>query len=138
MEKIDIEPNKSDKMDDATEASTSELDDISTTKRKCCNPDVDWLLLLRICAVGFFVNFQPSEPYLTRYLKEYKNLSDNQINNYVWPYDTYGSLISLIPIGLLAEHVGYKPVIFVGNKNKNKEFLNMWDMFAHYTYIYIH
>ena len=29
-------------------------------------------MLLRLCLVGFFVNLQPSEPYLTRYLIEDK------------------------------------------------------------------
>ena len=70
--------------------------------------------LLKICLIGFFVNFQPSEPFLTRYLQEYKDISDRELDDYVWPFDTYGSFLFLVPVGLLAETIGYRKTIFVG------------------------
>ena len=40
-------------------------------------------LLLRLCAVGFFVNCQPSEPFLARYLMDDKGLTEAELDNYV-------------------------------------------------------
>lgn len=73
-----------------------------------------YLKLLLICTIGFFSNFQPSEPYLTAYLKETKGLTHHELNTYVWPVDTYASFALLIPVGLLAEMIGYRKVIFLG------------------------
>eukprot|EP01084_Bolivina_argentea_P276991 472734_1 len=75
---------------------------------------MSYTLLLKLCLLGFFINFQPSEAYLTPYLKETKGLTDSEIDNNIWPYDTYGSLISLLPIGLCAEHFGFRKIIFFG------------------------
>ena len=93
--------------------------------------------LFLLCAVGFFVNFQPSEPFLTQFLLENKNLSEADLDTYVcnaepsvlclasilrfggvcryvWPVDTYGSFLFLLPVGLLAEKIGYLKVILLG------------------------
>jgi len=73
-----------------------------------------WIVLLKVCAVGFFVNCQPSEPFLTRYLVNVKGLSHQDLNDHVWPYDTYGSFAFLLPVGLLADCLGYRVVILAG------------------------
>lgn len=73
-----------------------------------------WPSILALCAVGFFINCQPSEAYLTTYLKHDKHLTSNQLDNQVWPYDTYGSFAFLLPIGALAEVAGYRVAIGVG------------------------
>lgn len=70
--------------------------------------------MLSVCAIGFFVNCQPSEPFLTMYLENVKNITDHDLDTYVWPTDTYSSFLFLLPVGLLAEVFGYKQVIFVG------------------------
>lgn len=70
--------------------------------------------IMALCAVGFFVNCQPSEAYLTHYLIHVKNLSPEQLDNDVWPYDTYGSFAFLLPIGVLAEVCGYRVAIGAG------------------------
>jgi len=67
-----------------------------------------------LCLVGFFVNCQPSEAYLTLYLKSVKQLTSEQLDNDVWPYDTYGSFAFLIPVGILAEMCGYRITIGIG------------------------
>ncbi len=59
--------------------------------------------VLALCLVGFLVNCQPSEPFLTMYLENVKNISDHDLDTYVWPTDTYSSFLFLLPIGLLAE-----------------------------------
>jgi len=71
-------------------------------------------VILGLCLVGFFVNCQPSEPFLSRFLIEDKGLSEEELDNQVWPYDTYGSFLFLVPVGLLAESYGYRRVVFIG------------------------
>jgi len=73
-----------------------------------------WALILRLCAVGFFVNCQPSEPFLTRFLMEDKGLTEDQLDNLVWPTDTFASLVLLLPCGLLAEFWSYRGTVLVG------------------------
>eukprot|EP00658_Telonema_sp_P-2_P022685 TRINITY_DN19071_c0_g1_i1.p1 TRINITY_DN19071_c0_g1~~TRINITY_DN19071_c0_g1_i1.p1 ORF type:complete len:460 (-),score=83.71 TRINITY_DN19071_c0_g1_i1:155-1534(-) len=70
--------------------------------------------LLWLCAVGFLVNCQPSEAYLTSFLKTDKHLTSVQLDNDVWPYDTYGSFAFLVPMGLVAELCGYPAAIAAG------------------------
>lgn len=70
--------------------------------------------LALLISVGFFVNCQPSEAFLTSYLEDVKGLTDEQLGTSVWPYDTYGTFIFLLPMGLLAEIFGYRTTIFLG------------------------
>lgn len=74
----------------------------------------DWWLILRLSLVGFFVHCQPSEPFLTKYLEDVKGISDQDLDDYVWPCDTYGSFAFLLPVGLLADLAGYRLVVFLG------------------------
>eukprot|EP01084_Bolivina_argentea_P291744 501446_1 len=87
---------------------------INSNKSTTKSSEISYTLLLKLCALGFFVNFQPSESYLSSYLEDTKGFSDSQIDNNIWPYDTYGALISLLPVGLCAEHFGFRTVIFFG------------------------
>jgi len=77
-------------------------------------PPLSGSLLVRLCLVGFFVNCQPSEPFLTRYLIEEKGLTEAQLDNEVWPVDTYAMLLFLLPMGLFAELWSYRGVIVGG------------------------
>jgi MFS family permease len=74
----------------------------------------DMRTIIGLCSLGFFVSCQPSEPYLTQYLRTDKGLSETQLDNTVWPYDTYGFFVFLLPAGILAELVGYRGVILTG------------------------
>eukprot|EP00050_Salpingoeca_kvevrii_P011102 m.12729 g.12729 ORF g.12729 m.12729 type:complete len:915 (-) comp3257_c0_seq2:161-2905(-) len=69
---------------------------------------------LLMALVGFFFSLQPSEPYLTKYLEQDKHISDHDLDKYVWPSDTYASFALLLPIGIIAELVGYRATIGVG------------------------
>lgn len=71
-------------------------------------------VLTGLCVFAFLLNCLPSEAFLTKYLKHDKHLTDDQLNNYVWPADTYATFIFMLPIGLLAEVCGYRLVIAVG------------------------
>ena len=70
--------------------------------------------LIPLWFVSFWLNCKPSEPYLAKYLMEWKGLSEDQLNHDVWPWSTYGALIFMLPVGLLAEVFGYRPTIFCG------------------------
>ena len=72
------------------------------------------LLLARLCLVGFFVNCQPSEPYLTKYLVDNKGISKEVVDDVLWPIDSLALALALIPAGILAELIGYRKVIFGG------------------------
>mmetsp|Transcript_15014 Transcript_15014/g.19473 ORF Transcript_15014/g.19473 Transcript_15014/m.19473 type:complete len:471 (+) Transcript_15014:126-1538(+) len=75
---------------------------------------VPYWLLFRLSIVGFLVNCQPSEPFLTRYLIQDKDVTEGQLDDLVWPVDTYASLLFLLFMGFLAELVSYRAVIMVG------------------------
>lgn len=65
-------------------------------------------LLLRLCAVPFLTSCKPSEAFLSVYLTQPvedggKGLSSAQLNEQVWPYDTYGAFVFMLPAGYLAE-----------------------------------
>ncbi|XP_036393519.1 solute carrier family 19 member 3b [Megalops cyprinoides] len=63
---------------------------------------------------GFFANFRPAEPFLTPYLVgPYKNISEEQVTNYLFPIWTYSYLAVLCPVFLLTDFLRYKPVIMV-------------------------
>ncbi|KAJ8397289.1 hypothetical protein AAFF_G00441230 [Aldrovandia affinis] len=63
---------------------------------------------------GFFANFRPAEPFLTPYLiGPYKNISEEQVTNYLFPIWTYSYLAVLCPVFLLTDFLLYKPVIVV-------------------------
>eukprot|EP00966_Prymnesium_polylepis_P215277 4985569-Prymnesium_polylepis.1 len=78
------------------------------------DPSSRRLVAARLCALGFLVNFQPSEPYLTQYLLHTKNLTDAQLASDVWPWSTTGTFALLLPAALLAEVAGARPVILLG------------------------
>ena len=76
-------------------------------------------LLLRLCAVPLLTNCKPSEAFLSVYLMQPvaaggKGLTDTQLNEQVWPYDTYGAFALMLPAGILAEVLGYRAVILLG------------------------
>lgn len=70
--------------------------------------------LVGVCLTCFLINCQPSEPYLTKYLREDKGLTEEQLDIWVWPTDTYALLMILLPFGLLAEIVGEYWVVVLG------------------------
>jgi hypothetical protein len=70
--------------------------------------------LFALCAFIGLLSFKPSEPHLTTYLVDNVGLSDDDVNNYVYPVWTYSYLPLLILLGGAAESLDYTPVIIVG------------------------
>lgn len=69
-----------------------------------------WLTIF-VCLFGFFKEFKPSEPYLSKYLIEVKDFSDEQVNDQIYPIWTYASLICLLVVAFISEIFSYKHLI---------------------------
>jgi hypothetical protein len=70
--------------------------------------------LVLLFLVGFLKEFKPSEPFLTPYLIDYKHLSNDQINNDVYPLWTYSYLGMLVLVLLCTDLVRYAPTVVFG------------------------
>ena len=67
---------------------------------------------LLLCSYGFFKEMKPSEPFLTPYLKAPpKNLTEEQLDNQIFPVWTYSYLVTLFVVFLVTDLLRYKPVI---------------------------
>eukprot|EP00038_Savillea_parva_P013816 m.9318 g.9318 ORF g.9318 m.9318 type:complete len:488 (+) comp2622_c0_seq1:238-1701(+) len=93
-------------------------DDAATTEDSAAGGSTDeltdWHTVWGVALCLFFVHCQPSEAYLTKYLREDVGISEEDLDQYVWPVDTWTQLVSLVPAGLLAEVAGYRTVAVVG------------------------
>ena len=76
------------------------------------NSPIRIVLLLSIA--GFFLEFKPSEPYLTKYLKYVKGFNNDQLDLDIYPIYTYAYFAFILPSGFLSEFIGYKSVVLVG------------------------
>lgn len=76
---------------------------------------LNWkLITLIVCSFGFFKDLRPSEAYLTAYLTgPWKNLTETDVDNQVYPWWTYSYLIWLAPIFLLTDYFRYKPILIL-------------------------
>ena len=66
-----------------------------------------------LCLYGFFKELRPSEPYLTDYLTgpQYKNISQEDVYDQVYPVWPYSYFALLVPVFLLTDLLRYKLVI---------------------------
>ena len=66
-----------------------------------------------LCSYGFFKELRPSEPYLNEYLtgEKYKNITESDVYDKVYPVWPYSYFALLIPVFLLTDYLRYKPVI---------------------------
>lgn len=68
---------------------------------------------LILCVFGFLKEFRPSEPFITPYLTNYKNFTEEQVNQEIYPVGTYSYLCLLVLIFLITDLARYKPVIIL-------------------------
>ncbi|PSN41001.1 Folate transporter 1 [Blattella germanica] len=69
-------------------------------------------LSLLLCVFGCLKEFRPSEPFVTHYLKNWKNFTDEDIES-IFSTGTYAYLAELIFVFLLTDFLRYKPVIIL-------------------------
>lgn len=75
----------------------------------------DWLKIsLLLCFFGLLKEFRPSEHFIFEYLTEPKwNVTEEQINQDVYPVATYSYLAQLFIVFLITDICRYKPLIVV-------------------------
>ncbi|XP_071951409.1 thiamine transporter 2-like [Antedon mediterranea] len=69
------------------------------------------LATILLCLYGFFKELRPSEPYLTSFLLESKNVTEDQVDNQIYPLWTYSYMAALVVVFLVTDFLLYKPVI---------------------------
>ncbi|KAL4237692.1 hypothetical protein ACF0H5_002406 [Mactra antiquata] len=76
---------------------------------------MDWrIVCFIVCAFGFSKDLRPSEAYLTAFLTgPWKNLTETEVNNEIYPWWTYSYLLWLVPMLLLTDYLRYKPIIIL-------------------------
>ncbi|XP_031830558.1 thiamine transporter 2 [Nomia melanderi] len=74
-----------------------------------------WIIISCIlCVFGCFKEFRPSESFVTDYLTgPWKNFTDVQVNQEIFPISTYSYFATLIIVFLITDFVRYKPVIIL-------------------------
>ncbi|XP_076662579.1 thiamine transporter 1 [Halictus rubicundus] len=74
-----------------------------------------WIIISCIlCVFGCFKEFRPSESFVTDYLTgPWKNFTDVQVNQEIFPVSTYSYFATLIVVFLITDFVRYKPVIIL-------------------------
>ncbi|CAO1408549.1 unnamed protein product [Diamesa tonsa] len=68
---------------------------------------------LVLCAFGFLKDFRPSEPFLTDFLTDFKNVTAEEVNQEIFPVGTYSYLLQLVVVFLITDFLRYKPLIIV-------------------------
>ncbi|XP_018561323.1 thiamine transporter 1-like [Anoplophora glabripennis] len=74
----------------------------------------DWFKVsLLLCIFGFLKELRPSEPFIYEFLidQRWRNLTEEQVNQEVYPVGTYSYLAHLIVIFLITDLCRYKPLI---------------------------
>ncbi|XP_050461134.1 thiamine transporter 1-like [Cataglyphis hispanica] len=67
-----------------------------------------------LCMFGCFKDFRPSESFVTNYLTgPWKNFTDKQVNQEIYPVSTYSYLATLIIVFLITDLLRYKPIIIL-------------------------
>lgn len=69
---------------------------------------------LILCGFGFLRDIRPSEPFVTEYiLGPWRNVTEQELNQDVYPVSTYGYLAQLILVFLITDFLRYKPLIIL-------------------------
>ncbi|XP_050305717.1 thiamine transporter 1-like [Anthonomus grandis grandis] len=77
----------------------------------------NWLIVsLLLCIFGFLKELRPSEPFIYEFLiGEWRNITDEEVNQQVYPTGIYSYLSLLIIVFLITDLTRYKPlIIFLG------------------------
>lgn len=68
---------------------------------------------LIISTFGLLKETRPSEPFLTNFLIDFKNLTNEQLNQEIYPIGGYSYLAQLVIIFLITDLLRYKPLIIL-------------------------
>ncbi|CAG5036403.1 unnamed protein product [Parnassius apollo] len=75
----------------------------------------EWIkITLILCAFGTLREIRPSEPFVTEFLLgKWRNITEYQLNQKVYPVGTYSYLAQLIVVFLITDFLRFKPVIII-------------------------
>ncbi|CAH2262346.1 jg26879 [Pararge aegeria aegeria] len=75
----------------------------------------DWIkVTLILCLFGTLREIRPSEPFVTEFLSgEWRNITQEQLNQDVYPVGTYSYLGLLVLVFLITDFLRFKPVIIL-------------------------
>lgn len=65
-----------------------------------------WVSLL-LCVFGFFREIRPSEPFSIEFFISWRNLTNEDLTQYVYPVGTYSFLAQLVIIFLITDMLRY-------------------------------
>ena len=68
----------------------------------------------RLALISLLVNLQPSEPFLTPYIEQTRDVSHEDLVSLVYPFWTWSALLFVLPCGLLAGVFGHRRIIYLG------------------------
>ena len=67
---------------------------------------------LLLCVFGFFKEIRPSKPFIFEFLLgPWRNITEDQVTQEVYPMGTYSYLIQVLVIFLITDLCRYKPLI---------------------------
>lgn len=66
-----------------------------------------------LCVFGFVREIRPSEPYITEFLVDSRNITLTEVNRDVFPVGTYSYLAQLVVVFLVTDFLRYKPLIII-------------------------
>ncbi len=75
---------------------------------------IAWKRIVLFSLVGFFSSLQPSEAFLTRFLRVEKNLTEADLDSKVWPSDAFAALCLMPVVTVLSDVLGQRFVIGIG------------------------
>lgn len=70
-------------------------------------------VIIHLCIVSFLLGYKPSEPYLTNILIDDKHLTEQQVNQSVYPIYVYSYMLSMLPMILCSIYIGYKYTLII-------------------------
>jgi len=80
---------------------------------KCPQTGSKWITISLLLSVfGFLKEIRPSEPFIYEFLiGQWRNITEEQVNQQVYPVGTYSYLGLLILVFLITDLCRYKPLI---------------------------
>eukprot|EP00042_Codosiga_hollandica_P032645 m.210838 g.210838 ORF g.210838 m.210838 type:complete len:451 (-) comp53966_c0_seq5:38-1390(-) len=76
-------------------------------------PAANALPLVLLVCFGFFKEMKPSEPFLTPYLTDDKGITNDQLDDQVYPVWTYAYLVALFVVLVITDYVHYRPIVIL-------------------------
>lgn len=79
---------------------------------------LNWIkVTLILCLFGLLREIRPSEPFVSDFLVEWRNITNEQLQREIYPVGTYSYLAQLVLVFLITDFLRFKPVIILSGKH---------------------